>query len=1776
MAEQPLAGFPISNTRGPRSSLDRVRQTIDSLGLAVREVRADGFMAACPAHGDKTPSLHVSWVRGQRGGSVLFHCHASCETQDVIAALGLSWQDLFDEPLPVRERGFERVGRSTASRRAGQRRGRLGRLPEPIVMHPGVDESAVDHQWVEVARYPYVTLDGTLVQEVIREECTAEGTKHKNFPQVWVGRDGRRVKTRPRDFQPVLYRAPQVAKAIAAGVEVWVLEGEKDVETAERLGLVATTNTQGGKSFPADLVPSLGGAKIAVVLDRDATGWARGVDLHAKLTDVGSRVRLLLPDVAEAKADFTDHVEAGHGVDDFIEVSVELVQIWHELESELARARAKAKSLAQAIDEARARWDLAEAGTDVEDNRRFARRWVMETEIRQEALADLAGKVQAHGVRAGAEWAAAALTEVDRLLTEGTDAARRVHNDLSIAVPGALRPRDAAGVTPLKLVPAPAATPDDERESLQPSSGARTDAPVFRVIGDGIYQWEPERSSRRRSDDWDDEEEPGKLKQLLSMVVRVVAREYLEGEEHDDIDTAQLLGRSTTGRKRAAAPRTLTAVRLQYTDPDSGELMEIRVAADQWRDHSWLESLPGRPDYDHKRAGLDTLQRAILAISDDVVDEVLHRSTGWRQGPDGTHRYIHARGAITADGHQDVEVSFTGPISRFDLPDPTRDPQALRDAWLNCSATMLDRFPGRIAAPLLGHVFRSVMGGNKWNLALIGSPGTYKTSIAAKVMHHLGERWDHNTPLSSMSGNGATFNALRLTLHKAKDALGWLDDFAPTKSWLDAQKLLEETSRLIHNTEQRPRSSRDGQDVLPGTAPRTSGLFTSEVMPRPGSSGGERMLVVPLARGDVERELLFPLDAPLSRHGRALVMASFISWLAADFLGRRTHYLAIADEYADTLVADAGETVRQAAAIANTWIGWVAMCDFLLDLGAITIEERTATLERVDEHLHEAGRAAVDPDIPRTTGARVRELLGYALRQGIAYVDDVRTGDNPPWPLAGRLGWRRTCVAEAADNLPARYRLDRGGIRLGYVLHDPGPKERRGRILMCEPSQVEAVIKAAGATQVEKLEIDWKTAARALYDEGTLLGDATSESGRVRLTLKCRIYAEGIDARMAVLDLDQIIGDDEDDQDDGQPGAGPTDGPSDGGLDDAPRGPGGRRIPGLTPVDPQIVDAATGGRQAGHDVTPTNHRDLPGSDQPHEETEMTNPTATAAVCVECGYPTNTTWRDRPLHVSCWTQLLTTGVLADGTEQPTATDQAAAVPAPQPAAAAPAATPTTKATTPARSAAAKSSKTGPAAAGFRAAAAVVDLDGIWLSNGEQMPWFTSGPPTHVGQLMLLAHHLNLGTQTTKYLSAGPQVWVGADLARHMGIDVASIEAAEEKDRDKVAHEVTANAAAITDAIDKGYSLGGDGKSLGRWTRVWKGTAKSVWLVLLPAMTRDAASVALMSGDPDHATLAKRIGLLADQLGAPYHLSPSSTGLDLMKALRRKDHERFFSVTEPIEPATIGNLETETNWCRKPDGDELEHQWVHAYDRSGSYLAGVSGLELGVGEPIHHPEGTAFVPRLPGYWKIEVPESGDWRMPNPLDWRGKSAGRTRWMTTPALEFALEQEYAPTILEAWTWPEHARVLDPWYERIRDARTALDTDDIDAQAARDQLKQIYAHTIGMLGSGTYREGKEGYRPDWRHHIVAKARTNVLRRVATIGRDSGRWPVAIATDTVLYTSNEADPVKAWPGGPKTLGRELGRYKPEGSVPLAEHLQYLAGGTYTGRDKIVDARDGAE
>lgn len=66
----------------------------------VREIRPGQWLARCPAHQDKSPSLSV---KETSDGVILINDFAGCSSHDVLASVGLEFKDLYPEPLNRRE-----------------------------------------------------------------------------------------------------------------------------------------------------------------------------------------------------------------------------------------------------------------------------------------------------------------------------------------------------------------------------------------------------------------------------------------------------------------------------------------------------------------------------------------------------------------------------------------------------------------------------------------------------------------------------------------------------------------------------------------------------------------------------------------------------------------------------------------------------------------------------------------------------------------------------------------------------------------------------------------------------------------------------------------------------------------------------------------------------------------------------------------------------------------------------------------------------------------------------------------------------------------------------------------------------------------------------------------------------------------------------------------------------------------------------------------------------------------------------------------------------------------------------------------------------------------------------------------------------------------------------------------------------------------------------------------------------------------------------------------
>jgi len=70
-----------------------VHKLLDRL-QGVRQTAPDRWLAKCPAHEDRGPSLSI---REMEDGRVLLHDFAGCGAADVVASIGLELKDLFPE-----------------------------------------------------------------------------------------------------------------------------------------------------------------------------------------------------------------------------------------------------------------------------------------------------------------------------------------------------------------------------------------------------------------------------------------------------------------------------------------------------------------------------------------------------------------------------------------------------------------------------------------------------------------------------------------------------------------------------------------------------------------------------------------------------------------------------------------------------------------------------------------------------------------------------------------------------------------------------------------------------------------------------------------------------------------------------------------------------------------------------------------------------------------------------------------------------------------------------------------------------------------------------------------------------------------------------------------------------------------------------------------------------------------------------------------------------------------------------------------------------------------------------------------------------------------------------------------------------------------------------------------------------------------------------------------------------------------------------------------------
>jgi hypothetical protein len=292
------------------------------------------------------------------------------------------------------------------------------------------------------------------------------------------------------------------------------------------------------------------------------------------------------------------------------------------------------------------------------------------------------------------------------------------------------------------------------------------------------------------------------------------------------------------------------------------------------------------------------------------------------------------------------------------------------------------------------------------------------------------------------------------------------------------------------------------------------------------------------------------------------------------------------------------------------------------------------------------------------------------------------------------------------------------------------------------------------------------------------------------------------------------------------------------------------------------------------------------------------------------------------------------------------------------------------------------------------------------------------------------------------------------------------------------------------------------------------------------------------DAAHSMVGQAVAF-RDALRWRYEHSPIVTGWNLMHGLwaPERRQKRLQGLPDHVEAFEEGR-QVEIpygSWCAdKPSAQG----WWHAFDINAQRLAACSRLQLPLGPlrpcvPLstdshhcgyHHLTRDVFAPGC----AMPVMKAG-------------------WHTTPRIELALQAKLPVAIDRSLVYDESIDYLTPFYERLRDARGALQGWPV----AMKVLKDCYLQAIGRLrSSAAQQRNSPWWRPAWYDHIIG---CELGRQALHITNIAPRYPiVGVYFDTLIIATNDPNPSALLP-----VSDRLGHFRHLGSIPAYEAWEHM-------------------
>lgn len=140
------------------------------------------------------------------------------------------------------------------------------------------------------ATFDYYNEHGELVMQVVRSPGKKFWQRQPDGAGDWIN-----STTKPKVKRPPYRLADIIAHPDSV---IFIVEGEKDAETAKRMGILATCNPGGANNWRTiypDYLGYFNGRQVVIVPDNDESGIEHGYDVAMRLSGIADSIRILDP-----------------------------------------------------------------------------------------------------------------------------------------------------------------------------------------------------------------------------------------------------------------------------------------------------------------------------------------------------------------------------------------------------------------------------------------------------------------------------------------------------------------------------------------------------------------------------------------------------------------------------------------------------------------------------------------------------------------------------------------------------------------------------------------------------------------------------------------------------------------------------------------------------------------------------------------------------------------------------------------------------------------------------------------------------------------------------------------------------------------------------------------------------------------------------------------------------------------------------------------------------------------------------------------------------------------------------------------------------------------------------------------------------------------------------------------------------------------------------------------------------------------------------------------